>query len=479
MYKLRCPIDKNEGVVKANLSWGGFYKRGYQEKTLHPFRREGLFLLPSSPAGSSDIANPGRKPVEYITFFAPDSSILYQLKGPQLKPGEDTLVDVAQLREQRIPDPQRRIMPATVKEGTFEVEVPDASGGMLFAAAATPAASPDAMPDSIFTLCCGRVDPVLAPDPWNAHIADAGWEVPSVRNTCTDAYVSPPEAWFDDYIGTVISLEPSGMRAFVTALAPGNALMSATVATYLGGLRCGELYYQNVQADANVFAFSVHGNPYIFVGSDDHLLLANLYYADNGNGGPPQPPGGSFSGTSNDSGDVFTSASLPLFPALKVKTADQSTNSGDRSLTFKYELSGNSIVQVLTVTARKFHAVTNSGLTNSCSYYGATYLLTYKVWTLPDHAQVTESNLDGTPTDETFDISPGVPCAGVTHQNGGSLNSNSEFGDTLSLCSNAPIPSCSQEWTQHISVAGFEVRQNTLYWNSSTGVTYTTLGPNP
>jgi hypothetical protein len=206
------------------------------------------------------IANPGRKPVEYrITFFAPDSSILYQLKGPQLKPGEDTLVDVAQLREQRIPDPQSRIMPATLEEGTFEVEVPDASGGMLFAAAATPAASPDAMPNSIFTLCCGRMDPVLTPDPWNAHIADAGWEVPSVRNTCTDAYVSPSEAWFDDYIGTVISLEPSGMRAFVTALAPGNALMSATVATYLGGLRCGELYYQNVQAQANVAPITISG----------------------------------------------------------------------------------------------------------------------------------------------------------------------------------------------------------------------------
>ena len=220
------------------------------------------------------VVNVGRKPADYsVTFFAPDSSILYEAKGSKLKPGEDALVDVGQLREQAIPDPQGRRMPGSA-EGTFEVEAPDDSDGVLFTTSATRSASLDAVRTAPLTWCCGRVDPILVPGPWNALVKDTGTEVPKVRNTCTDAYVNAFDAYWDEYQGPIISLQASGAQADVTALEPGSAIMTSYVATQLGGLQCGSIYYDLAQAAANIIQATITSAD---ISAD--VITVNLYPA--------------------------------------------------------------------------------------------------------------------------------------------------------------------------------------------------------
>lgn len=72
--------------------------------------------------------------------------------------------------------------------------------------------------------------------------------------------------------------------------------------------------------------------------------------------------------------------------------------------------------------------------------------------------------------------SGGVTCTNYEETGGGSINSNAQFQDFVSLCSNAPIPACDKKYTQTLSVAGYEVRTNTLEFTNA-GLNYTNQGP--
>ncbi|MFB3812465.1 MAG: hypothetical protein ACE14L_00005, partial [Terriglobales bacterium] len=227
---------------------------------------------------------------------------------------------------------------------------------------------------------------------------------------------------------------------------------------------------------ANVVRFEVQGNPFIFVGSDPALASANKYFASDGSGGPPQPTGGTFSATSSDAQDTFTTGLSPL-PWVSVKTTDQSTNNLDRHLSFKYALSGGGAVfRPMDVTARQFAYATNGPLSNTCSLgYGYSYDIVYTPYTHPDRTAVQPGiGLDGTAVTETFDP-PNIGCGNITGPGG--LNANSQFTDRIVLCSTAPLPTCSSTNTQTIRVAGYLVRTNQLTI-ANTGLTYTNQGPN-
>jgi hypothetical protein len=232
--------------------------------------------------------------------------------------------------------------------------------------------------------------------------------------------------------------------------------------------------FQESPGSITVFQFVISGNDYIFVGNDSNVVSANAYFATNGNGGNPQPSGGTVSATSSDTSDT-AAVTNGNPPEVKFTTKDQSSKNGDRTLTFKYTLSsGASTSQEMNATARQFAYLTNNDPSNTCTLgYGTSQTYTYTIYTHPDHEAVAaDDGLDGTPVTESFN--PTVECGTVTGN--GSINANGQFTDLVaSGCSSSPL-TCSFTTTQSLAIAGYQVRTNKLAF-SADGVTYTNNGP--
>ena len=214
---------------------------------------------------------------------------------------------------------------------------------------------------------------------------------------------------------------------------------------------------------------TLQGNQYnsIFAGTDQNLAGANSIFAT------VSPTGGTFTTTSSASGDTFTPVTTGG-PGWVVNTTTQSTNSGDRTITVKYTVSGQAPVsKFLNVTARQFAYAANNTPSNTCTLgYGTSYLYIYIPYTHPDGTAVQPGlSLGGTAVTESFNPQP--PAGTVTGN--GSLNANSQFTDQLTYCSTSPLSS-SPTVTQTISIEGYQVRQNSLTY-SSAGVTLSSLGP--
>jgi len=208
-------------------------------------------------------------------------------------------------------------------------------------------------------------------------------------------------------------------------------------------------------APGTVFDVGAAGPGYIFVGTDTHEISANEYQVTNGaHTALPQPTGGTCCMASSDTSDSITQTPNGNNPfTFHIQTLDQSAASGDRRLTFEYNLSNGEGTSVqLNVTARKFAFLTNSSPGNSCKLaYGTARTYVYTVYTHPDkQAVVSSDGLEGTVVEETFN--PALTCATITGnggiQPGGEINDNISSG-----CSSAPL-TCTQTSTQSISVAG-------------------------
>jgi hypothetical protein len=212
----------------------------------------------------------------------------------------------------------------------------------------------------------------------------------------------------------------------------------------------------------------VQGNEYssIFVGSDPNLAGPNSIFASG------TPSGGTFTETSSVSSDTFTPVKSGG-PGWVVGTTTQSSSVGDRTLAFTYTVNDATASQSLTVTARQFAYATSTSPANSCALgYGTAYVFTYTPYTHPDGTAVQAGiGLTNTAVTESFNPQPPAPA-----QTGNSiLNANSQFTDTISYCSTAPL-TISATITQTISIEGYQVRQNSLTY-SSAGVSVTNQGP--
>ncbi len=300
-------------------------------------------------------------------------------------------------------------------------------------------------------------------------------------------YLDNTNNW--DYTGAQWSASPGGVLSIdassgqATAVGPGSTTVSASaygnsqVPIYavinwqyqapscpMGGIWA--------EASATVIAFQVSGPSFIYVGADPTIVAKNAYFAGDGQGHYPQPPGGSFTGSSSDANDSATASSSPP-PQVNFKTPDQSSTSNDRKLTFTYTLSGGaSKSRTMNVTARQFAYATNNTPTNQCDLaYGTDYLITYTIYTHPDKGAVGPEG-SGIPATEVFDPSP-VPCGAVTGN--GALDMNGLLTDHARDCFSTPI-TCIGTATQTISIATYQVRTNALTF-STAGDTITSKGP--
>lgn len=276
-----------------------------------------------------------------------------------------------------------------------------------------------------------------------------------------------------------VSVSPSGISAGTATPNPDGTLSvpftiqsSATVQNYTvtesddGGaasINFGLAPAMTVNGSNDVNA--------IFVGTDPGVVNANGFIAQ------VNPTGGTFTATSNDTGDTFSQGTIGGLPKTNVTTHDQSSATGDRTLTFKYTVNSVTATQVLSVTARKFAFATNDPPSNTCSLgNGFDDTIEYTPFTHPDSTAVPPGiGLSGTVVSESFqNANNPTPC---TFSIGpGNLDVNSQFSDRIAQCSSKPIATCSTTTTQSISVAGFPVRSNKLVI-TNTNLTYTNLGP--
>jgi hypothetical protein len=425
------------------------------------------------------IANPGRKLVEYrITFFAPDSSILYQLKGPQLKPGEDTLVDVAQLREQRIPDPQRRIMPATVEEGTFEVEVPDASGGMLFAAAANTAADPASTAQAMLLSCCGRVSPEVHPYPLWVFTGGSELETVYVANTCTNQKLKTGAWWWTDdpIIAAVDSL------GNVYGFEAGLTIVDAEVELYLGGFVCGEHWFETLYDPVNVTpVVSIQGNRgYVYVGHDPEMISHNALF------GSGIPSDGKYTWSSPDDNISFD---YPAAATVHVTATSYTGLTNDTQILLYYSANDQAADPAsVSVTKRIFKFLQQYGAigpdVTTCADpnpFGYKLNVRYDVYASPN-AQLVAGEPRVSTTEQVSQTSfvvngISVNPFGDVQTGSGTLDTDSRVNDTLGLCNDSALPDgLDSTLDQYLFVGGIFVRHNTNHLLTSTA-TVTNLGP--
>jgi hypothetical protein len=208
----------------------------------------------------------------------------------------------------------------------------------------------------------------------------------------------------------------------------------------------------------------------ILTGNDPAVIAANIYQVI-----APMPGTGSVTAVSSQSSDTFAPFAGPP-PGTTVTTTVKSTNSNDRTLTFTFTpTGGTSASQAIKTTALQFTYVTNNSPSNTCTLgYGTSRLYNYSVFADPGMQQVPGS-LSGTKVVEAFNPAL-TSCQTVTGN--GDLDVNGQFQDNIINCSNKPITGCNLTTIPSISVGGLSVRNNQLVW-SSTGVAYTSKGPNP
>jgi hypothetical protein len=380
-------------------------------------------------------------------------------------------IDIGKLIRENVPDKSGKTLPADLSAGSYDIrDLTNHGIGSLFEG--------KVIYDKTYGhvtygcgVCCGYQPPVFWWDPLGISFLGTADNGVDAYDTCDDDDEDVSGSFYGNWTtanSAIATVDTYGTHT-------GKGMGSTTSSTH-GSLQqfrphsfnCPIYIYQPGGGD-NVIELQVQGNPYdsIFVGTDVHLEPPNSIYAT------VSPSGGNFSESSSVTSDTFTPVQSGG-PGWVVGTTTQSTNAGDRALTFTYTLSGQGTVkQTLNVTARQFAYAMNDSPSNTCTLgYGSKYVYTYTPFTHPDKTAVqSDLGLDGTPVNESF--APQPPAGTVTGS--GALNMNNQFTDTLAYCSTSPLPS-SPTVTQTLSIAGYQVRENSLAFSGS-GVQLTSRGP--
>lgn len=402
----------------------------------------------------------------------------------QLQPFQTVNLDIQKLKDSKQKDLTGNIIPKIAMHGQVEW-IEETPGSMIGRAERTNIAAGTARSFSCTTCPCDNdfYDATMTPATFTGPVGGSGNPFRPVYRTedCNGDVLGPysmsPNAWSSTN-SSVASVTNTG---HVSCLAGGTATIGASMnydnyyytGPYNGNQCVAEPFTPQTGSGGNmtVIDMGVSGNPFIYVGSDSNMVLANIFYVQNhALTGAPTPSGGTASASSSDPHDTFK-YNQGNVPTVVVTTPDKSTSLLDRTLTFTYTVSGNSASVSKSVTAREFAYLGNDNPSNTCSLgYGTDRTYTYTVYTEPDKAAA-DPSVEGTAVAETF--SPSVPCGTVTGD--GALNQNAQFSDHVAYCGSVPL-TCSGSTKQTLKVGGFQVRTNTLTF-SSTGVGYGSNGP--
>jgi len=405
-----------------------------------------------------------------FTIFYNQGTEKYELEQT-LQPDEQMWIDVGKLIREQTADKNGKTLPANLTSGSYEFhDLTDHAIGSLFEG--------KVIYDKTYghvtygcALCCALNNPFFSYTPLNVPLGSTAENWVNAVRSCDGAWLNVTSSFDGGWTTANTNIATVDSVGVHTGISPGTT--TTTAIGYLTGSRpppaCPARQQTATGSDTVTPQLRLTlGNQYnsIFVGSDSHLATPNSVFAT------VSPTGGTFTETSSASGDTFTPVSQNG-PGWVVTTATQSASTGDRKLTIKYTVNGQTNTQSLNVTARQFAYVTNNSLGNICTLgYGTKQVYTYSPYTHPDKTAVQAGiGLSSTAVTENFNTQP--PAGSVTGS--GALDANSQFADTIAYCSTSPLPG----WptvTQTLSIAGYQVRQNTLAYSSS-GVTYTSLGP--
>ncbi len=446
----------------------------------YPWRLDGDFT------SSAIITNVGKIRAAVGATVRPSTGPKYVFKSRYLEPGETTVFNLRAARDQQIPDFHGVKLNPEVTTGQFDWSAMFGDGTERMIGRME-VASPTLKVSSSFScpICnCpySTSSGSIAPADAVVSVGTGGNETVVIdESDVCGGY--PPESY--DLVPGSWNIATQGYFSLTTGSSPstltGKAVGTSSYYTPFTGTDYGFRSTGGCFVAANPvinpsgngcvanLTFSGTHNSFIFVGTDSNILFGNGYFLQF------SPTGGTFAGASTNSGDTFNFTAASGLEKAQVQTTVQSTNVGDRTLTFKYTAPSCTQPKTLTqnVTARQFHYVTNDNPSNQCTLtYGTDKTYTYTVYTEPDKTAVdAASGIDGTPVNEGFN--PPLTCSTFTG-NGGIKNG--QFIDHVSsLCSSKPL-TCTQTSTQSLSVSTYPVRTNTLTW-TSTGVTYTSNGP--
>lgn len=392
-----------------------------------------------------------------------------------LQPGEPLWLDVGNLIHNQIPDADGQTIPPDTMNGSYELrDVDHPLVGQLYEGKLVVDKTYGHAAYGCGT-CCGYTIPRLLPDPFSGPPGIDNTEVMDTTEQCGgDTVDIAGDAYAWNSTNTAVATLPTMV---LHTVAPGVASGRAkvTVQNTHPAPRCPQVTYEPQQpVCVGTLSFNGEAESFIFVGTDPNIISANTYFLQY------SPTGGTFSGTSSNSGDSITFTPASGLEKAQVQTSTQSQATSDRTLTFSYTAPNCTKAAAVeqTVTARQFAYLTNGTLSNVCSAgYGYQYFISYTPYTHPD-GTVVPPGLDGTKVSET--ITPqtgGTSCTNYVETGDAGLNANSQFSDQVALCSNAPIPSCDKKYTQQFSIGqSGTVRTNILEY-TNTALTYTNQGP--
>ena len=448
----------------------GLENRGQTKLTLIRQGTNYMGSLPSVP-DFPDFPGGTEPTAAEVTLFYNGGKDKYRVEK-MLAAGQQIWLNLGELIHNQVPDAEGRTIPPETTSGSYELR--DLDHGLVgqlyegklvidktFGHAAYGCGS-----------CCGYSQVQLTPSPFAGPPGIDNNDIIQATDPCNGQVVDVTyggNSWQSSNTA-VATLPTRTLHTVAVGNATGSALIQLTSPGPSHQGNCPMIKWATSQGVCvATLNFSGTANNYIFVGTDPNILAANVYFLQF------NPAGGTFSGSSTNTGDSITFTSFSGLEKAGVQTAVQSTSVGDRTLTFRYA-PPSCTAQPLTktVTARQFAYATNNSPQNECPMpYGTDHTYVYTLFTHPDKTAVTGGdNLDGTLVHENFN--PPLQCDVIPGD--GSIDDNGQFSDHVSsVCSSSPL-TCTQTTTQSISVAGFSVRSNTLQW-TSTGVTYTSKGP--
>ncbi|HJT70879.1 MAG TPA: hypothetical protein VJ731_11815 [Terriglobales bacterium] len=400
----------------------------------------------------------------------------YELPDRTLRPGEQMWIEVGSLIRNQVPDKNGHVLPLDTMEGSYEIRnLTDHQIGYLYEG--------KVITDKTFghatygcAICCNNGGPgysgfFLLPNPLSGGPGGAGQFDAWATNLCTAQNEPVSALSWSSSLTSVATINGTGYARFVS---PGTSTITALAKLQsVQNPSCRPQTYQ-AQAPTNVVpTVNLQGNNYIYIGHDPQVTQhINGFYASG------TPSGGTYSWSTTDSSVSFDNNASAT---VHVTATKYSGGTNDTPITVNYSYNSKAASpRTINVTKREFYYLAGDSKLLYSNYsgpsmYGYLYYVYYKVFTHPDHNQVTDG--EGVGASENLTQTFCSPCNISLSTGSATLTSNNQVQDMLKLTNSTPLPPDLQITdNQDLFVGGLYVRSNGLTFTAN-DVTISSDGP--
>ncbi len=279
--------------------------------------------------------NGGSKPLQAaFTVYYNRGSQKYQLEQT-LQPDEQMWIDMGKLIREHIPDKDGNVLPPDLTSGSYEFrDLTNRFIGNLFEG--------KVVFDKTYGhvtygcgACCGYTQAAFWYSPLGIPFQGTAPNGVNGYTSCSQSWDNVSGAFYNSWTTVNHSVTTANQYGTHTGVAVGSTTSNTRGQLEHASTRECQLLYFTPSGSDNVLKLDLQGNPHnsIFVGNDANLSPANSIFAT------VSPANGTFTQGSSVASDTFTNVTAGG-PGWVVKTTTQSTNSGDRTLTVTYAVSG-------------------------------------------------------------------------------------------------------------------------------------------